>query len=129
MRLDGLELPINLFWENEFSFIAVAQESQRTVTGGMDVQAVPLAYGQPVRLTGAWATRLEILALKALENEAGVKRILTLNDGTEHTVLFDVAAGGVQAPLLFPDNVPIDETQYLLTLNFMTVEPDPVSVP
>jgi len=124
MQLDNLTLPDNLYWRDEFAWRSAAQSSERTVSGGFVVESVPLQYGQPITLAGAWAKRNDVQALKALEADAGVKRTLTLNDGTTFTVLFDLEKGGVQAPLLSPELNPTAETYYELTLNLFTVEPD-----
>lgn len=124
MQLDTLALPVNLYWRDEFAWRAAAQSTQRSVGGGFVVQAMPLQYGRPITLTGAWAGRDDVQALKALEADAGTKRTLTLNDGTTFTVLFDIEKGGVQAPLLSPELNPTADTYYELTLNFLTVEPD-----
>ena len=124
MQLDSIDLPVNLYWRDEFAWRPAAQSTQRSVGGGFVVQAMPLQYGRPITLVGAWARRAEVEALKALETDAGTKRTLTLNDGTTFTVLFDIEKGGVQAPLLSPELNPTAETYYELTINLLTVEPD-----
>ena len=90
MQLDSIDLPVNLYWRDEFAWRPAAQSTQRSVGGGFVVQAMPLQYGRPITLVGAWAKRDEVQALKALEADAGTKRTLTLNDGTTLTVLFDI---------------------------------------
>lgn len=123
MQLDTVTLPENLYWQDEFAWRSSAQSAQRTVGGGFVVESSPLQYGRPITLSGAWAKRTKVLELTDLQDAPDVKRTLTLADGTTHTVLFDLAKGGVQAPLLSPELNPTAETYYELTLNLITVEP------
>lgn len=124
MQLDSTELPENLYWADEFAFVPAAQSAQRTVSGGMVIESLPLSYGQPITLTGAWAQRDQVVALRAMAADPSVKRVLTLNDASTHTVVFDIAAGGVESPLLTPELNPTADTYYELTLHLLTVEPD-----
>jgi len=123
MQLDTLELPGNLYWADEFAWAGAAQSVERTVSGGAVVESQLLAYGQPITLTGAWATRAEVLALNDMQAQPATVRTLTLNDGSTRAVLFDIAAGGVEAELLSPELNPTAETLYELTLHLITVEP------
>lgn len=125
MLLDAVELPSNLYWANEFEFKPVSQTKQRGVTGRMIVQSAPLLYGQPIKLTGAWVTRAELLVLQAMENSIDTVRTLTLNNAATHSVLFDIAAGGIVAtpeyPLTAPLCNPDAATLYKLTIHLITV--------
>ena len=124
MQLDTTTLPENLYWPDEFDFKPVAQSKNRAVSGGMVIESQSLSYGQPITLTGGWATRTEVQALKAMEAAADTVRTLTLDDGTTtYSVLFDIEAGGVEAPQLSPEHNPTDTTKYVLTLHLVTVEP------
>ena len=123
MQLDTLELPGNLYWADEFAWAGVAQSNERTVMGGAVIESLALSYGQPITLTGAWATRPQVQALKALQAQPATVRTLTLNNGSTHAVLFNIAAGGVEAELLSPELNPTAETLYELTLHLITVEP------
>lgn len=124
MQLDTITLPSNLYWSNEFGFKSIVQSAERSVAGGMVIDFAPLAYGQKITLTGAWATRAEVLALRDLEDAGDTVRTLTLNDGTtQYSVLFDLSVGGVAAELISPELNPTAETYYELTLNLLTVEP------
>ena len=124
MQLDGTELPENLYWSDEFSFVGSAQNAQRSVSGGMVIESMALSYGQPVTLAGAWARRDVVDLLRSMAADVSAKRVLTLNDGTTHAVVFDVEAGSVQAVALSPELNPTSETIYEITLHPMTVEPD-----
>lgn len=125
MLLDAVELPSNLYWANEFEFKPVSQTKQRGVTGRLIIQSAPLVFGQPITLTGAWVTRAELLVLQAMENSIDTVRALTLNNTATHSVLFDIAAGGIVAtpeyPLTAPLCNPAADTLYKLTIHLITV--------
>jgi hypothetical protein len=121
MLLDAYELPGNLYWSDEFDFIPFAQSKERTVSGGMVVESAALQAGQPVTLTADWADRDVVLALRAMQADISTVRVLTLNDGVQLSVLFDVEAGGVEADLLSPELNPTSETIYELTIHLVTV--------
>jgi hypothetical protein len=121
MQLENLNLPENLYWQNEFEHKNLAQSVERTVSGGTVVEHAALSYGQKIKLTGAWATRAEITVLKALENANAVMSFVS-NNGT-HSVVFDIESGGVEANLLSPEVSPSSDTLYELTINLLTVEP------
>ena len=122
MKLDNLELPMNLYWQNEFDHKAIAQSVERTVSGGVVVESSPLSYGQNISLTGDWATRIQVLALQAVE---ATNAVMTFTDGRDqiHSVVFDFGSGAVQASLLEPETEPTDETLYVLSINLLTVAP------
>jgi hypothetical protein len=121
MRLENLDLPDNLYWQNEFEHKNIAQSVERTVAGGVVVEHATLSYGQKIKLTGAWAVRAEVVVLKALENANAVMSFIS-NNGT-HSVVFDIESGGVVANLLSPEAAPDSDTLYELTINLLTVEP------
>ena len=125
MLLDAVELPSNLYWSNEFAFKPVSQSKQRGVTGRMIIQSAPLVFGQPITLTGAWITRAELLVLQSMENAIDTVRVLTLNNGDTHSVLFDLDAGGLVATSEYPLTAPLcnpdADTLYKITINLITV--------
>lgn len=125
MRLDDYELDDNLYWSDEFSFVPIAQSKERSVEGGLVIDTSPLFFGQPVTLQGAWVKRDAVLVLRLMALDGAV-RTLTLNDGSELAVMFDIEAGGVEAVLLSPEKNPTAETLYELTLHLITVQPVPV---
>ena len=114
-------MPENLYWQNEFEHKSLAQSVERTVSGSAVIEYAPLSYGQAIKLTGAWAIRAEVIALKMLENVNAVMSFIS-SSGT-HSVVFDIEAGGVVANLLSPEVAPNSDTLYELTINLLTVEP------
>lgn len=124
MKLDALELPENLFIKDEFEFKPVAQSIDRTVSGGSVIESMALTFGGPIVLTGAWAKRLVVVQLYAMQAAVGIKRILTMSDGSTKTVLFDIEKGGLEASPIYPEVTPTADSEYELTLNLIEVEPD-----
>ncbi|PHS66372.1 MAG: hypothetical protein COB09_02615 [Thalassobium sp.] len=125
MQLDNITLPTQMYWDNEQDFKPFAYSKQRAVNGALDIQVQPLHYGRPIKLINGWIRRADLDALRALENEPAVKRVLTLVNPQTFTVLFDLEAGGIQATPLDKCSVPDPDDLFDLTLNFITVEPDP----
>jgi hypothetical protein len=121
MRLENLDLPENLYWQNEFEHKNITQSVDRTVSGGVVIEHARLSYGQKIKLMGAWAVRAEVAVLKTLENANTVMSFIS-NNGT-HSVVFDIESGGVDANLLIPEVAPDSDTLYELTINLLTVEP------
>lgn len=124
MNLAGIELE-NFYWQDQYKFKPVAQSKTRGANGSLNIQHLKLHYGQPVMLTGGWLKLGVIKQLIALESSPETKRVLTLNDGTEYSVLFDFEAGGVSPDPLFELSDPDDSTDYAVTIFLITVEPDP----
>ena len=80
MTLDGIELPDDLLWVDEFDWNPVAQDIERSLTGALMVQEQVKLYGRPITLTGGdeagWVTRVTILELMALVETPN--RVMTL---------------------------------------------------
>ncbi|MDP2610020.1 MULTISPECIES: hypothetical protein [unclassified Oceanobacter] len=127
MMLDTISLPENLYWSGETTFKPWASSQERAVSGALIIDVQALSYGQPIVLTGAWIHRADLAVLQALESSPLTKRTLTLNDSTVHTVLIDLASGGISATPLAPETTPTASTLYELTIHLITVEPDPES--
>lgn len=123
--LDNITLPTNLYWDNEQDFKPFAVAKRRAVNGALIVQAQSLHFGRPVKLIGGWIKRADLEVLQAMEAEPMVKRQLTLVNPQSMTVLFDLEAGGIQAAPLNKCSVSDPDDLFDLTLNFITVEPDP----
>jgi hypothetical protein len=124
MQLENLNLPDNIYWQNEFEHKSIAQSIERTVSGGAIVEHASLSYGQKIKLQGAWATRGEVVALKSLENANAVMSFISnTTANSTHSGVCDIEAGGVVANLLSPEVAPDSETLYELTINLLTVEP------
>lgn len=123
IQLGGIELPEDLVWEDEFLFDPVAQNQTRTEGGALIVEETALTAGRPITLVGGanagWITRAQLIALRALADEADEVHTLTLNDSREFTVMF--ARPAIEATPIVPFNVPAAGDFYALTLKLFTV--------
>ncbi|MBM96493.1 MAG: hypothetical protein CMI09_11700 [Oceanospirillaceae bacterium] len=124
MILGSITLPDNLYWQDEQDHKPFAQSKNRSVSGGLILEYQALQFGRPITLTGAWIDGAALSALTALEIQPTTKRVLTLNNGDQHTVQFDLERGGIQATPVWPTTEPDDTTLYEITLNLITVQPD-----
>lgn len=116
-----------LEWTDEFEWDPVAQEQERTLSGGLVISEGVKRYGRPITLAsndGAWFTLATVRELQALLEQVGAKMLLELPTGSTHWVTWNRAAGApVAAQQLFRKVNPGDSDLYLLTLRLITVEP------
>ena len=106
MTLDGIDLTNNLIWQDEFTYNQVAQQQERSLTGGLIVQSGVKQYGQPVTLVG-WLSRAMLDALRVKEGSGNPVMDLAMDDGREFSVIFNRASGvAVEAS-------PIKETTHI----------------
>lgn len=94
LEKDGavLALPPDLVWTDELTWSAVAQSTERSITGALLVDAMARNGGRPITLAGdvtsAWITRGDLLTLKTWAAIPGQRFTLTVR-GAVFTVLFD----------------------------------------
>jgi len=83
---DLIELPKDLQWSDEFTWVPVVQDFQYSVTGALFLQESTKLKGRNITLIGqdnmGWLTREKILELQALKEIAGATFTLTLPDDT-----------------------------------------------
>lgn len=124
MTLDEIDIT-NLVWINQFQYSPIAQTADRSLTGGMIIQEGEKKYGQSIILSESWLTKSVIEALKVKEAIGNLTMLLTLDDGTEHSVVFDrTTTAGVYAKPVFNHTNPDDNWQYTATIRLLTVEPE-----
>ncbi len=91
---DGATLPLpdDLIWTDELTWSAVAQSTERSITGALLVDAMARNGGRPITLAGegnsAWILRSDLLTLKSWAALPGQQFTLTVR-GEVFTVLFD----------------------------------------
>lgn len=94
LEKDGavLALPPDLVWTDELTWSAVAQSTERSITGALLVDAMARNGGRPITLAGdvtsAWITRGDLITLKTWAAIPGQRFTLTVR-GEVFTVLFD----------------------------------------
>lgn len=127
MILGGIDITDNFVWSDEFAFNQVEQSQERSLTGGMIIQAGEKQYGRPITLGPSWLPRSTLDALFALEaSPAAID--LELADGREFRVVFDRERGvAIDAKPVHDYVNAANETswQYNVTIRLLTVEPTP----
>ncbi len=122
--LDGLTLPEDLIWRDEFEFSTIAQSKRRTITGALVVQESVKLKGRTILLEGgdtfAWITRAQLILLKAKTDI--VDSTFTLNfHGTSYTVRFDRDNGPIKAQTIRDCTDPSPDDPYSITVALITV--------
>lgn len=118
VTLNGLLLPDDLIWRDEFDWAPVEQVVTPTLTGALLVEETPKPEGRPITLVGH-CPRATVLSLKALEAQVAQLLTLTLLDGLQREVFWR-RPGVVATPLIEMADPEAGEP-YALTLNFTEV--------
>ena len=126
MTLDGIELPDDLLWVDEFDWSPVAQDIDRSLTGALMVQEQAKLFGRPITLTGGneagWVTRATVLELMALAKLPSKSMLLILADGREFQVYFNRGNNNsVSASLLMPESGLSPESLYTIIIGLITL--------
>jgi hypothetical protein len=131
ITLDGLSLPDDLIWIDEYDFSPVKQTVTTAVDGSLIVEAAAQAEGQtagqkagrPITLAGgddyAWIERAILEQIRAKQYQPGLVMSLTLR-GVTYSVLF-VQPDGIAARPVIDYNTPDDSDWYTVTLKFIVV--------
>ncbi|MNF44870.1 hypothetical protein D3C84_259880 [compost metagenome] len=118
VTLNGLLLPDDLIWRDEFDWAPVEQVVTPTLTGALLVEETPKPEGRPITLVGH-CPRATVLSLKVLEAQVAQLLTLTLLDGLQREVFWR-RPGVVATPLIEMADPEAGEP-YALTLNFTEV--------
>jgi len=126
IELDGISLPIDLLWSDEFSWSNVSQNVKRSLTGSLVIQEAHQTKGRTITLEGdetsAWIDRTTVEALKAKYDTADLTMTLNLH-GTSYDVRFK--RSGNDSPLhikeIYGLSNPDGEHIYSITLKFIEV--------
>ncbi len=118
VTLNGLLLPDDLVWRDEFDWSPVEQVVTPTLSGALLVEETATPEGRPITLVGH-APRATVLLLKALEAQVAQLMTLTLLDGQQREVVWR-RPGVVAIPLIEMADPEAGEP-YALTLNFTEV--------
>lgn len=127
ITLDNIELPADLYWQDETDWVPVEQpEPERGLDGSLHVEPATVSGGRPITLAGSetsgWVSYETVKALLAFASVAGKVMTLTLADGREFDVMFRYHDGGpVSASPVF-EHLPLaDDDDCVLTLRLMEV--------
>ncbi len=126
ITLDGLALPDDLIWVDEFEYTDVVQNQQRSLTGALLVQESTKLKGRSIQLQGddtsGWATRATIVSLQALVDTVDNDMVLVIH-GVSYTVRFNRSGGTspvVARPIIDCTN-PDAQDPYSVKVSLMTV--------
>lgn len=116
----------DLYWEDEFKWYPVEQATERTLTGGLVVDAVAKVLGRPITLKpdsdrSAWMQRSVVDQLKAWAQTPLLQMTLSLR-GTSYQVLFrhdEAPALSVDPVVFYSDSESTDF--YLVTLKLLVI--------
>jgi hypothetical protein len=127
ITLDTIELPADLWWQDETAWTPVEQaEPSYNVDGSMVVESATRQAGRPITLAGdesaAWVSYQTVLDLMAYAAVAGKEMVLTLHDGRTFNVMFRYHDGGpltaTPVALRLP---PAADDEYWLVLRLMEI--------
>ena len=126
ITLDGIELPEDLWWEDETDWTPVAQsDTEFSVTGSLMIDTGVKQAGRPITLAGAEdasiVARSTILALMAKVAIPAHEMTLAI-DARSFTVVFRHGDGNpVEAVPMYKKSPPADEDYYWLTIRLLEV--------
>jgi hypothetical protein len=119
-----LTLPDDLLWTDEYGWPAVEQRQQYSVAGALVVEAAAKQAGRTIRLEAgddyAWMPRSLLDTLLSWAALPGEQMALLLR-GVTHTVVFDHAAGAIDAQPAWPVSDPASDDPYVVSLRFLKV--------
>lgn len=119
-----LALPDDLLWVDEHEWSAVEQRQRYGLTGALIVDSASKLAGRTIRLQAgddyAWMPRSTLNTLRTWANLAGQTFTLSYR-GTNYTVVFDHAAGAIDAEQVYDCSDPIDADPYVVSLRFLKV--------
>jgi hypothetical protein len=123
--LDGVDLPKDLEWQDEFDWTPVSQNKEVFLSGTLVVEEAAQNKGRPITLYGganaSWVTRSTVLALYALAQSPA--NVMTLNyHGTEYSVMWSRSEIPIEAKPVQRIMNPGPDHKYYITLRLFEVE-------
>jgi hypothetical protein len=123
ITLDGIDLPSDLIWSDEYGYTPVQQSKSLAVDGTLIVEAAAALKGRTITLQGGqdygWIDRATLELVRAKQYDPGLVMTLILN-GISYSVLFE-QPDGLQASPIVDYAVPDDADYYSITLKFFEV--------
>jgi hypothetical protein len=124
LTLDGLSLPPDLIWVDEFDWTPTEQNETRTLTGALVIETAQKLAGRPITLAGThesgWATKAQVDAVFAKLSNAGVM-VLVLPDGRAFNVKFRHKDKPIESKPIVDYSIMEAADFYDLTIKLMTV--------
>lgn len=120
--LGSITLPLDLIWQDEFSWNPIQQTQERTVTGVLLVEQGVKQGGRPITLVGGesygWCDRNTLLQLQS-SLSPNTAKALTLEDGRTFQVIWD-SDNPLEAQPIVDYSAPDNSDLYSITLRFIT---------
>lgn len=125
ITLDGISLPEDLLWSDEYLWSPVKQSVQLSLNGKSIIQEAAQTQGRPVTLEGdqesAWVTKATLEQLRAAEATPDYDMTLDYH-GTSLTVRFSRVNGNpIEARQIVGFANPQNDDVYSLRLRLFTV--------
>jgi hypothetical protein len=125
-KLDGIVLPEELLWRDEFDWSVSVQQQTRTISGALLVEESTTTAGRPISLVSSYGSaivsRVDLQALKAKEDQPGLVMELTVFDGRRFSVVWRRDPQGIEATPFIEFVNPGDSAPYEINLNFTVIE-------
>jgi hypothetical protein len=125
IALDGISLPKDLLWTDEWGASKVAQTVRRTLDGGLVVFYGERRAGLPITLQSqpdaGWLTRAQVEAIALRAESPGGIYSLTLRGETRQVMFRHQDEPAFDAEPLIPLADPQPGDFYLATIKLMTV--------
>ena len=126
ITLDGITLPGDLIWSDEFQWVPVERTEEYSLTGALIIEESIKQTGRPITLEAKneflghiWLTRGTVKALYDKASLTGQVMTLTLSDGRVFTVAFK--AEGVTADAVFHIGDHLDVDRYHLKIQLQVI--------
>lgn len=123
ITLDGITLPSDLEWQDEFAWSPVQQASERSLSGKLSIEEATKIKGRPITLFGgpnaAWTTRATITALFN-KLTAGHRMVLNYH-GTNYNVVWRHGDTPIEAAPVARKRNPDSDHKYTLIVRLMEV--------
>lgn len=126
ITLEGIALPSDIQWTDEYQSFGVTQTVTPTLTGALVVEESVQQAGRKITLAsngGAWVYQPTLDALLALAALPLDGTTLTLNwNGTLYSCVFDHGSTAVEAEevLRLADHAQTDQHPYFVTIRLIT---------
>lgn len=124
MTLDGIVLPDDLVWSNQFSWLPVSQSTEQAVNGALIVQEAVKLKGRTIKLRGgedyAWITLDIVKQLQSLASTPA-NEIVLVHRGINYNVIFDHSIQALEINPVIDYADPDNTDRYSITINLIEV--------
>lgn len=121
-----VELPADLYWEDEHSWFPVEQTIERTITGALIVQNATRIGGRPITLRGedersAWINKATLDQLKTWASMPGQPMALSIRGQSKQVIFRHHDGEAIEATPVVHYAEMQDEDFYSVTIRLMEI--------